>query len=436
MPLAKGVPVVDTAWLSQAIGYLVHRSAGPTGLQFLHALCITGCCVVLVFAIRRRTHGTVPVYVGLLLLLGTQWFQWRIIRPQVAGQLACILLIHFLAAREYRRPSFVFIPILFAVWGNTHGSFVMGIALMILTAAGRGIDLVIRSGSVRGSIEDPFLRRLLMLLLLAVLGTLVNPYGFSLYREVVEFSWNPNLRDLLEWAPLSFATWQGRTFAVVAALTVISALINRRHLRFREGIPLVVLTLATLVSARFIVWWGPLAACGLARGVDLVLKRATGHRVRRTARSLGWTVAAGLALFAALGFTPLARRLATGDEQPLDQIVSSRTPVAAVDWLREHPQEGQMFNSYEWGDYLVWAGPVDVEVFVTSHVHVIPPTVWRDYRAISRDSGRWQEGLNRYAVRTALIDLGQHSRLAKAMSASIEWREIYRDRQAVVFERR
>jgi len=437
MPLVKDVPVVDTAWLSQVAGYAVHSIAGPTGLQFLLGLMIAACCAALLGAIGHRTQRLVALFAGLATLVLTQWFQWQIIRPQIAGQLSFVVLILLLTARKGDRLTSALVAALSVFWANSHGSFVIGLLLMVLIAAGRAVDLWIgRTRSIREVLRDEQLRRLAFLGLLSAAAALLNPYGPGLYREIVQFSTNPNLRDLLEWVPLNFSTWQGRIFAVVAVVLVLHKLITRRAFRFQEEIPLILLGIAVLVSARFIVWWGPLAACSMAEAIGDLFQRAAVGVNPRPARSRLWTAGAALAVVIGCALTPFARQIVTGAEPSPAQTVSRRTPIAATVWLRQRPPKGLLFNSYEWGDYLVWAGPAEIEVFVTSHVHVIPPAVWRDYRSISAGREGWQARLDHYAVQTAIIDRARHSRLARAMSASEDWEVAYRDRQAVIFTRR
>jgi hypothetical protein len=436
MPLAKGVSVVDSAWLAQVAGYVAYRAAGPAALQFLHAACIVSCCVALVAVICRNQRGTVPALVGMAALVATQWFQWQIIRPQIAGQLAFALLLWLLSARRYHFATLMATTGLFVFWANLHGSFAIGIAVIVLMVAGRAIDLWRRSGASFRILDDRLVRQFGSLTGFALLAGLVNPRGTGLYGEVFQFTANPNLRSLLEWSPLNFATWQGRMFLVVLLLLAANTSLRWKQFRFREGLPLLVLTVATLLSARFIVWWGTLAACELGRAAAALTQGRGRAAAKRPAVSLLWTGVAAASLAIACLVTPLSRRLITGTGPSAAEAFSPQTPLAAVSWLQEHPPQGLVFNSYEWGDYLVWAGPAGVQVFVTSHVHVIPPAVWQDYRQFSQARGDWEAGLDRYGVNSILLDRRKHARLESALGASNGWRIAYDDPQAVLFVRR
>jgi hypothetical protein len=110
--------------------------------------------------------------------------------------------------------------------------------------------------------------------------------------------------------------------------------------------------------------------------------------------------------------------------------------VTAVAWLREHPPAGLVFNTYEWGDYLLWAGPPNVLPFVTSQVHLIPPAVWREYRAISRAAPECLDQLDARQVDTVLLDCQRQQRMAERLTADRRWTSAFVDGRAVIFLRR
>ena len=133
--------------------------------------------------------------------------------------------------------------------------------------------------------------------------------------------------------------------------------------------------------------------------------------------------------------TPLGRQVLFGRTTDFERCVSTQTPVAAVNWLHEHPLAGQLFNTYEWGDYVVWAGPRNVNVFVTSQAHLVPRQVWHDYMAVNDVSPGWQEILDRYRVETIMIDKEGRSALISHLNADKRWHRTYDDDLAVIFTR-
>jgi hypothetical protein len=119
-----------------------------------------------------------------------------------------------------------------------------------------------------------------------------------------------------------------------------------------------------------------------------------------------------------------------------DRNFSVQTPVEAAEYLVENPPRGQIFNTLEWGDYLLWAGPARLQVFAASHVHLIPRPAWQDYvRIITLDDG-WQKILERYRINTAIVDDDRHAALADALREDPAWAVAYEDAQGLIFVRR
>jgi hypothetical protein len=136
-----------------------------------------------------------------------------------------------------------------------------------------------------------------------------------------------------------------------------------------------------------------------------------------------------------VGTTPLGMQLISGRASDLRQCVSAQTPVAATLWLRENPPVGQVFNIYEWGDYLVWAGPPKLPVFVTSHAHLVAPGVWRDYLAVINLRPGWADVLDRYRVTTVVVDKSRSEALIAKLTKNGAWKVAYEDDLAVIFAR-
>src|SRR5262249_10860725 len=67
MPLARGAPLVDTAWLAQVAGFLAFSRGGPAAIQLLHALAIAACLAILAHGLYCRTQSVQFALAGLAL---------------------------------------------------------------------------------------------------------------------------------------------------------------------------------------------------------------------------------------------------------------------------------------------------------------------------------------------------------------------------------
>jgi hypothetical protein len=443
MPLAQGVPFIDTAWLSQVIGFEAMNWLGVTSLTFLYSASITAMATMLLWRGYRRSQSAGIALAGVGLWLWACWQHLSIMRPQLAGMLCFTLLLTLMTSRQRPTWHWLAVPALFVAWANLHGSFVVGLLLLAGLAAGRSIDLAVRCGEFRAVQRDSHVRRSVMLLELAATAVLLNPYGLRLYAEVLSVANNPNVQELTEWAPLQLRMAQGQVTAVVALLLIVLYRLSPRRVTSAEVLLLFGFGAAALWSSRMLVWWIPLA-------VTFGTQHASAIWHTRFAPSEGraplvyngcWSViTVGLVLIC-FSFTPFGSRLLQGRDATLEQTVSKQTPLAVTQHLKKLADQnrlprGQAFNTYEWGDYLLWAGPPKLNVFLASHVHLVPREVWNDYIAISDGASGWEEILDRYGVNVIAIDEATHSGLIARLRENENWHQSYSDNVGAVYLRR
>jgi len=99
-----------------------------------------------------------------------------------------------------------------------------------------------------------------------------------------------------------------------------------------------------------------------------------------------------------------------------------------VEWLKAHPQAGEMFNPFDWGGYLSLELP-EKKVFIDSQGDVYGEVFIRKYEQVITLAPGWQGILDEYQVRWALVNADWP--LAGALAAE-GWQEVYRDGTAVI----
>lgn len=445
MPLAAGVPLVDTAWLSQVIGFEAMNRLGITSLSFLYAASITAMALLLVWRGYQRSQSAAITIAGLLLWFWGCWQHLNIMRPQMAGMLCFILLLTLLTSRHRRTWHWIALPVLFAAWANLHGSFMVGLVLLAGFAVGRMLDLAVRCGDFRAIRQDSHVRRYVLMLELAAAAVLLNPYGVRLYAEVLTVANNPNVAELTEWGPLQLRMAQGQATAVIALLLIVLYRLTPRRVTSAEALLLFGFGASALWSSRMLVWWIPLAvAFGMQHaGAIWHQWKSSPETVQPLRRNGRWSVVTVGIVWICFAFTPFGGRVLHGNDGklPLEKLVSRQTPLGVVAHLTKLAEQnrlprGQMFNTFEWGDYLLWAGPPKLKVFVASHVHLVPREVWTDYITISDVSSGWEEMLDRYGVNLIAVDAATHGNLIGRLRESENWKLSYSDNVGTVFVRK
>jgi hypothetical protein len=114
----------------------------------------------------------------------------------------------------------------------------------------------------------------------------------------------------------------------------------------------------------------------------------------------------------------------------LQRAIDQTLPVNAVNHLRENPPNGNMFNSYNWGGYLVYALP-DQPVFVDGRTDLYGDVLLNEYRDAAVGGRAWRETLEKYDIGYVLVETG--SGLALNLLEEPGWRLDYSDNFASVF---
>ena len=126
---------------------------------------------------------------------------------------------------------------------------------------------------------------------------------------------------------------------------------------------------------------------------------------------------------------------------PIDQrgtgnvFLPNKMPVQAIDWLKENPQDGRMFNHFIWGGYILYRMWPDELVFIGGQTDFYGETLFREYLDVINLSDGWENILNKYDISWMIIP--SHDRLAEYMKSTHDsaWHVIYEDDTASIFRR-
>jgi hypothetical protein len=96
-----------------------------------------------------------------------------------------------------------------------------------------------------------------------------------------------------------------------------------------------------------------------------------------------------------------------------------------------------MFNSYNWGGYLMFAAP-EYPVFVDGRTDMYGDAFLTRWLQTATGGEGWRETLDEYGINLVVVENG--SGLARQLATDSDWRLIYprpsdADEQAVIFAR-
>jgi hypothetical protein len=467
LPFSEGVPIVDTAWLGQIFFSLIYR-AGGEALSAVFAFLGLATMIVLCRAFYLQSRRVSLTIVAIVLVVAVGWSRLWTLRPEVFAWLlfACELWIvaRLLDAPPAASPeggrgwsqgmNWVGMGVIFVLWANMHGTFVCGVAVLGCYAVGRAVEVAWSSRDGRAVLTDGEFRRWLLLTELAAGATLFNPYGLDLWLQTMAFATNENLRDIIEWAPLTLGSYTGLSFGLSWLVLLAAFRHSRRRVRPAEVLLVVLFSAAAAVSVRMLTWYAPIVVFVLLPHLAEMMHRlrplpplppppteeelASGGYPLPPGRHWRYNFLSLAVIWLAFAFSPASFLVWGKSGRTLQQLYTQQTPLAATEYLRANPPQGQLWNPTHWGDWLLVAGPQNPrpKVFVTSMVHHVPRRVWEDYQQVYFAQPGWQGVLDRYNIATLIIDKRNQAALTPVIKRSPDWTIRHEDDDALVLTRR
>jgi len=419
-----GTPWMAYEWLGDVLFGAVARFAGLQGLDAL--LIILGSAILIAlyaFATLRSGNSKAGfVTAAGLYALVTPSLS---LRPQMLGYLFIIpTLIALERFRQNKPQALWFLPLLFLMWVNTHGSFIIGLGIIFVYWAA-GLK-AFRLGGIearRWAFDERLRLALVFLLCLAVLP--VTPYGtrLAVYPFDMAFSQPINVANVVEWQPMPFNMLRGKIFLVFLLgyfglqLAFAFAWRVEEVLLFLSGVALACLHVRFLLL--FVPFFTPILAAILARW----LPRYERAKDRYTLNAL---LMAGM-LAAMVHSFPSTK--------DLQEEVATQFPVRAIEYLRQHPVPGPMFNSYGYGGYLIWALP-EQKVFIDGRGDLYERGgVFSDYLEAAQLKPAAFAVLRTYRIQSCLLDRERSQALATVLTNQPDWKKVYSDNVSALFVR-
>jgi hypothetical protein len=404
-----GAPWIAHEWLSEIIMYSLMRLGGTAALILFFALVVTAAFAIVYARCESRPYGAGLLVLWAAVVTIPAWGA----RPQMFTMLLASgflwILDHFRSTENPRQ--LWLLPVLMVLWVNLHAGFAVGIALILLYAAGEWL-----SGSRK---------RLIAMIVSAIACALViplNPNGFRLYAYPFQtLNTSSIVGYIQEWASPDFHRPIYRLFLlfIIAAVLVLAR--ARQRLTAREGILFVSTLAAALGSARHIPFFVFVAVPILSRR----LPQLAAPEARRPLKSVVHAAIAVLALFAA----GLHASTALHDQPRAER---KEFPVSATAFLKQNALPSPVYNNYDWGGYLVAHAP-EYRVFVDGRSDLYGDALLEEtVRAYEAQPG-WETILDRHSAKTVFV--GADAPLATVLRESSGWRNVFEDSQAAVFTR-
>ena len=343
---AQGKPWAAYSWLFELLILQLFQRLGLLGIV-LYSTAMLAAITCALHGLVRRLCPDFSVAVLLTLAASLSLGRLYTPRPWHFSILFLVLELQVLyrVRRERQVAALAWLPVLFALWANLHIQFVDG--LLVLAVA--SVDAIVSRWTSRSA---PPMRAVLLpgALVLSVLATCVNPYGWHLYQAAYELAAQPGVMNHV--SELQAIPFRGLPdFGVL--LFALGAAISfgwERRVPLFEGAIFAFACWLAFRSQRDVWILVVVASAILASRLGRTAFKGVSAQSSRRVPFFAALTCLGPALILWVGFRAL--HLNNGC---LADDLAKEMPVRAVEAVRAKGYTGPLYNDYGWGGYLMWS---------------------------------------------------------------------------------
>lgn len=416
---------VNHSWGAQILMAWIYEGLGDLGMALFTATLAT-LGMWFLFKICPG-DAYLKAFVMIMVLVTSASF-WTA-RPQMFSFLFTCVYLYILYLYKWKGKNYVWtLPILMLIWANLHAGWSIGFILMGAFIVGESLNRLFRATS-----EPPLqwsqIRLLVFMAIISIFVLVINPNGLNTLLVPFETVGIDFLKEeILEWQSPNFHSpffW----FVLIQIWLILFAVWSSRKGLDWTDFFLVIGTIFMTMYARrnvsvFAVATAPVICLHLAYALR---QKGWNIRPQRIVKPTFAYVNLFLIIVISLGVVAyIAQEL---DPQEVRDLLVQVAPVEAMEYIKENPIPQNLFNSYNWGGYLILDLP-EYPVFVDGRTDLYVDFLL-DYRAAALGRSVWRKLFDDYDIHSVLIETG--SGLADALRQEEDWRIAYEDQLAILF---
>ena len=424
-------------WFAEVIFYLLYAAGGMLGIVGLRFILVG----ILIFVMLKRRRGDFLLYMGLLLIFLSSLLKYfPIERPQVFSFLFfAVLLLLLEKVREDAYPGkgnwiyFVF-PLLMLIWANTHPGFVLGMTAIAVCIVMEGVKFL---HPLLRPIKTGAYKRLALIGVLSILISILNPNAYNVFAEfklpAFLTSTNTEYLSTLDAFRMFPAYGLGLIlYWTVLLMTIFGVIYNIRKVDITELVLLAGTGYFSFTTIRYIPIF-------LIAALPAASSFFSDGRILKPVRIFVFTVSMISAIFFSWNGRSNLANLTSGN-----WISSAMFPVAGAEFIMKNDLQGNMYNVFNWGGYLIWKLGPEKKVFIDSRELSFP--VYRDSLGIDSAASEaiagmpaWKAILVAYNVNYILTPFSKNGGgvvpLVHTLLNDPDWLPVFADFNSVIFVR-
>lgn len=436
----------NSSWITDITSYTAYQIGGFQSLSFLSALTVTATFFFIAKAFKLTFLKQAIFFPILLFLLEP------VNNVSFRGQQLSLLFLAILLflLNSFNKSVFskkikraYFIPLLFLIWVNTHGEYLLGIGVMGIWILGKMIESIIlyrfrnindeKTSLPNRSLKNVFydFRFWITIMIFSLIATLIDPFGIAIYHEALTHIGNPNLKDVVEYLPFKEFSLDWRNIFLTGSLLLFGVMLLVLNGKFIKTIPNILVVFCLFIFALSIkrFAWPFYYTTPAVLGAILEFDRRNNLWSR--------TVGVGIIIFS---FTLLFL-----NRNPISVLGKMNWNIycnsyidcspSSAEFLKKTKIKKPLWTNYNWGGWIIWNYPT-IKPSIDGRMHL-----WRDKTGYSAFEEYYpleqnlkdidKSGYNTvYAWRAKPII----TRLNELVREG-KWRYLYIDSSAVIAER-
>lgn len=426
----------STAWLMELQLYFIYDLYGPGGLNIWMATVIALAFAFIYLAMYGG--GLLRAFV-LVLAAAVSGVYWAA-RPYMATFVLSAVFLWILEEFRWdRKNRLLLVPILMALWVNSHPGFALGFILVGIYFVDELVRWLAANWPLNRTTINAAYRGKPGVILLVFIGMLVaaslNPSGPAVFGYPFETVSIGVLRDYIEeWQSPNFHDLAAQPFIWLLLLTLGAIGAGHKRIALSDFLLLATSLYLTLIAVRNMPLFALVAPIVLTRyAVPAIddLRKSLKWLNAPLGKTLRWQGVLNLSIFFVLSIVVFARGRAIFPLEVNQANYSDDAPVGAVEFISDQKPTGRIFNSYNWGGYLIW-NLRGYPVYIDGRTDLYSDGLLTEWVNIVSGNPGWDSALRRWDIRLVLIE---PSRPLANILPNEGWQLLYQDTYSVLYGR-
>ena len=430
----EGFPAIPHEWLSQVIFSIANDTLGLSGVVLLTALIVTATWAIVYAETGRRSDRLFVNLVMTAIGIGASMIH-VLPRPHLFTYLFTALWIVILERLNKDKPNrWWLLLVMMILWVNLHGMFVLGIIIWGTYIVGSLLESPSRTW-----LTDPHRKSMLTGGASSILATFLSPSGIKIWESIASLGSNTYITSRIpEYQSANFHTPETWPFILLVMLVILGFARGRHKTSWSHIFLVASFAAFALYTSRMIPLFAIVAVPIVSKSLSDWLNQDFPNsrfsaieqnfsKINSSSNGVVWL----FVLFLVVALIFQSGR--TIDPQSKGNTFDSGFfPVQGIRWLNSHPQQGHMFNEFDWGGYLLLKLVPRQQIFMDGHTHIYGEALTREYETVVTLGKDWQQILDKYQITWAIVRA--NSAIAHGLE-NIGWKTIYEDDTAIILRR-